>query len=86
MIQVDDNYSNLGTTCNLNILLKERETDYNQVEDIREDLYIAYNLNELEQILEFYSTYSFDELEELNPKRKSLVDKIKNIINNIKEN
>ena len=86
LIQVDDNYSNLGTTCNLNILLKERETDYNQVEDIREDLYIAYNLNELEQILEFYSTYSFDELEELNPKRKSLVDKIKNIINNIKEN
>ena len=86
LIQVDDNYSNLGTTCNLNILLKEREADYNQVEDIREDLYIAHNLNELEQILEFYSTYSFDELEEVNPKRKSLVDKIKNIINNIKEN
>lgn len=84
LIQVDDNYFNLGSTCNLHILLKERETNYNQVEDIREDLYIAHNLNELEQILDFYSTYSFDNLEEINPKRKSFVDKIKNMINNIK--
>lgn len=84
LIQVDDNYWNLGTTCNLHILLKERETNYNQVEDIREDLYIAHNLNELEQILEFYSMYNYDDLKEINPKRKSFVDKIKNIINNIK--
>lgn len=84
LIQVDDNYFNLGSTCNLHILLKERETNYNQVEDIREDLYIAHNLNELEQILDFYSTYSFDNLEEINSKRKSFVDKIKNIIKNIK--
>lgn len=87
VIQVDDNYSNLSTMlADLNILIKERETDYNQVEDIREDLYIVNNLNELDQVLEFYSTYNFNNLEEINPKRRTLVDKIKNIIKSIKEN
>lgn len=87
IIQVDDNYSNLSTTLtDLNILIKEKETDYNQVEDIREDLYIVNNLKELEQVLEFYSIYKYDNLEEINPKRKTLMNKIKNIIKSIKEN
>ena len=86
LIQVDDNYSNLGTICNLHILLKERETDYNQVEDIRDDLYIAHNLSDVEQILKFYSVYSFEELEELDPQRKTLIERIKNIIKKLKEN
>jgi hypothetical protein len=85
--QVDDNYSNLSTElADLNILIKERETDYNQTEDLREDLYIVYNTEELEQVLEFYSTYDFTSLEEINPKRKTLMNKIKNIIKSIKEN
>lgn len=80
VIQVDDNYSNLSNTCNLHILLKEQETDYNQVEDVREDLYIVNNLDEIEQTLEFYSTYYFDNLEKIKPKKKTLMEYIKNII------
>lgn len=53
-IQIDDNYECLNTNAKLKILLKNnKETSYNQVVDIREDLYIINDLNELKDILIF---------------------------------
>ena len=82
-IQVDDNYSNLHSKSgDLKILLKNnRETDYNQPEGGREDLYIVNTLEEVAKTIWFYSQYDYKELEELFPLRgviKQFINKIKN--------
>lgn len=53
-IQVDDNYECLDSNAKLKILLKNnKDTSYNQVVDIREDLYVVNDLNDLKDILLF---------------------------------
>lgn len=55
-IQVDDKYECLNTNAKLKILLKnDRDTTYNFVSEIREDLYVVNNLEELKEILLFIS-------------------------------
>lgn len=82
LAQIDDKYDNLDTICDLKILLKNhRDTKYNQTYGDREDLYIANDLLEIEEILTFYSTYNFTDLEETFPKRKTLITYIKHLIN-----
>lgn len=81
-IQVDDNYSNLHSKSgDLKILLKNnRETDYNQAEGGREDLYIVNTLKEIAEIIWFYSKYDYKELEELFPLRSVLKQFINKIV------
>ena len=71
-IQVDDKYSNLHSrTGDLKILLKNnRETDYNQAEGGREDLYVMNTLKEVSDTIWFYRKYDYKELEELFPLRE----------------
>lgn len=53
-IQIDDKYSCLNTNASLKILLKNfKETDYNQILDVREDLYEINDLFQLKEILLF---------------------------------
>jgi hypothetical protein len=53
-IQVDDRYKCLNTNAKLKVLLKNnKETTYNQVLDMREDLYVVNDLKELKEILMF---------------------------------
>ena len=53
-IQVDDRYECLNTNAKLKVLLKNnKDTTYNFVPDVREDLYIINNLEELKEILMF---------------------------------
>lgn len=53
-IQVDDNYNCLNSHASLKILIKNnKDTTYNQVKDIREDLYVLDNLGQLEDLLVF---------------------------------
>lgn len=71
-IQVDDKYSNLHSRAgDLKILLKNnRETDYNQAEGGREDLYVMNTLKEVSDTIWFYGKYDYKELEELFPLRE----------------
>lgn len=53
-IQIDDKYECLDTNAKLKILLKNnKDTKYNYVSEIREDLYIINDLAELEELLMF---------------------------------
>lgn len=55
-IQVDDRYDNLDTNATYKILLKNCiETDYNQLLDIREDVYIANTFDEVVESIKFLS-------------------------------
>jgi hypothetical protein len=60
-IQVDDNYDCLNTNEKLKILLKNnKDTTYNEILDIREDLYVINDLSELEDLLLFISDANND--------------------------
>lgn len=55
-IQVDDRYDNLNTNATYKILLKNCiETDYNQLLDIREDVYITNTFDEVVESIKFLS-------------------------------
>lgn len=76
---VDDKYSNLQNSCDLKILLRNRDTVYNRVLESREDIYIANDLIHTYEILDFYSKYSYEQLNELFPENK-IAKFFKNII------
>ena len=64
-IQVDDNYECLNTNAKLKILLKNsKETSYNQVTELREDLYVINDLEELKDILLFIINNDYDFFED----------------------
>jgi len=53
-IQIDDKYDNLNTNAKLKILQKNNiETDYNQVKEYRDDLYIMQDWKQISESLEF---------------------------------
>lgn len=53
-IQIDDKYENLNTNAQLKILQKNYiDTDYNQVKDYRDDLYIMQDWKQIGETLEF---------------------------------
>lgn len=53
-IQIDDKYDNLNTNAKLKILQKNNiETDYNQVKEYRNDLYIMQDWKQIGESLEF---------------------------------
>jgi hypothetical protein len=53
-IQIDDKYENLNTNAKIKILQKNYiDTDYNKVNDIREDLYIMQNWKQIGESIEF---------------------------------
>ena len=53
-IQIDDKYDNLNTNARLKILQKNNiETDYNQVKEYRDDLYIMQDWKQISESLEF---------------------------------
>ena len=59
-IQVDDYYNNLYTNAKYKILLKNfHETDYNQLLDIREDVYIVNTFKDIIECIEFFKKYNF---------------------------
>ena len=55
-VQIDDKYENLDSSCDLKILLRNhKDTDYNQIVDHREDVYIMDTMKEVEDTLRFYA-------------------------------
>lgn len=55
-VQIDDKYENLDSSCDLKILLKNhKDTDYNQITEHREDVYIMDSMKEIEDTLRFYA-------------------------------
>lgn len=55
-IQIDDRYDNLNTNATYKILLKNYiETDYNQLLDMREDVYITNTFDEVVESIKFLS-------------------------------
>lgn len=64
-IQIDDEYKNLNTNAKYKILLKNLiETDYNQLLDIREDVYIANTFDEVIKCVECLSKEIEDDINE----------------------
>lgn len=54
-IQIDDKYDNLNTNAEYKILLKNLiETDYNQLLDFREDVYIMNTFDEVVESIKFF--------------------------------
>lgn len=54
-VQIDDKYENLDSSCDLKILLRNcKDTDYNQIGEHREDVYIMDTMKEVEDTLRFY--------------------------------
>lgn len=57
-IQIDDKYSNLDTNARIKILQKNYiDTDYNRVNDIREDLYIMQDWEQIGKAIEFIDNH-----------------------------
>ena len=55
-VQIDDKYENLDSSCDLKILLKNhKDTDYNQITEHREDVYIMDTMKEIKDTLKFYA-------------------------------
>lgn len=55
-VQIDDKYENLDSSCDLKILLRNhKDTDYNQISEYREDVYIMDTMKEVEDTLRFYA-------------------------------
>lgn len=55
-VQIDDKYENLDSSCDLKILLRNhKDTDYNQIVEHREDVYIMDTMKEVEDTLRFYA-------------------------------